>query len=129
MKSECVERGRGKRRSTGKRIRGGAKKRKVSYSDTPEKGARQNKVGVSGRTGNRRERKPPTTASETSPYFTQSKTSCGSEDSDSDFQPLKSKSRRWLFDSDDGSGGSEGGGSEGGGSEGGGEWGGRGQGE
>ena len=123
---------RGKRRSLESAAGGPEKRRKLSFGDsvTPEKNSNKtqpNRTGVTRTPGSKKkgkqkkENRTPTTASETSPYFSsQGKGSCGTEcgdgsGSDSDFIPLKRKAERLSFaSSSDGSEG-EGGEREGGG--------------
>ena len=111
----------GRKRRGGKSVRGSAvKKRKVSHQtsvkeDTPEKQfqtsseAKKSSGTVRGKgKGKRpaRKSKPPTTASETSPYFGQEEVNSdsGDESDDSDFFPVKRKSSQRLnFESSDSS--------------------------
>ena len=112
-------RGRGKRRSSESVESGIGKRRKLSCgkSDTSEKRStppnKSSTAGSKGKGKQRKEKRTPTTASETSPYFSetspyfssQGKTSCGASKtdggsgSDSDFVPPKRKAKRLLFGS------------------------------
>ncbi|CAI8012360.1 hypothetical protein GBAR_LOCUS7925 [Geodia barretti] len=111
-------RGRGKRRSSESVESGIGKRRKLSCgkSDTSEKRStppnKSSTAGSKGKGKQRKEKRTPTTASETSPYFSetspyfssQGKTSCGASNtdggsgSDSDFVPPKRKAKRLCLE-------------------------------
>ena len=106
--------GRGKRRSSEIAERGTQKKRKISgNSDKSYTSAKSLSSGKGvagkkrGKERQRAERQRPTTASETSPYFSQSQATCESDDSDADFVPAKSRARKVLFESASGESGEE----------------------
>ena len=108
-------RGREKRRSSESVESGIGKRRKLScgnvdtpekYPTPPNKSSETKTAGSKGKGKQRKDKRTPTTASETSPYFSsQGKTSCGASNtdggsgSDSDFVPPKRKAKRLLFGS------------------------------